>query len=668
MANDIGVDILNSMGASRFDVRLMAQTLAEADVSAKRSIIERNETRYNSKLSGFDLLQQAFNGFKSQVTTITDISNFQKQAATSSDSSVFEASVTGAPANGVYQIEVQSLAKAHTLATQTEYASTNSVIGEGTLTFNVGGSTTDITIDGTNNSLAGIRDAVNNADIGVNATVVNVGTGYKLMFSAAQTGAGNAMDISVTDNDGNNTDAAGLSNLITANMDETVAASDATIVVNGLTVNNSSNNVSGVIDGVTLNLKSADVGSTKTLEIKQDTDGLEEAVSDFVELFNALDEIIDNLGSYETPDEDSEDETLGSLSGDSALRTVKSQIREAMIDAIPGLSGSIQSLGDIGITSELDGTLSLDSSKLSTALANDPKAVGQLFAPSMIASDSQVSFLGSSDDTLEGSYNLEVNTAATQAVVSGAGFAGGNVTIDGTNDTFKVKIDGNETADLKLTQAIYTPEDLAKEIARVINNDSNVSSVGSRVAVEFDGVEYNITSEKYGSASKVELVSGNFLTSGAAGLGVTAETTGQDVQGFLEKDGTLYTFVGQGQDVTINSILDGSPKGLEFRIEGTATGARGTVEFNRGYADKLNNLFDEMMDPDVGIVGNRITTINDRLDDLNEQTEKVDLRYEKLELKYRIQFGTLQSLLSQMDSTRQSLAASLAGLSNNNNS
>ncbi len=660
MANDIGNTILNSLGASRFDVASMSKTLAEADVSAKRANIARSETKFKSELTGFDTLKLAFNSFKTQVATLTDISNFEKKSANSSDGAVIGTTVTGKPSNGLYQIEVQALATAHTLATQTAFSSTNNVVGEGTLNFNVGGATSSITIDATNHSLRGIQDAVNNANIGVNATVVNVGAGYKLMFSATHSGSGNLIDVSTTgDTDGNNTDALGLSRLITANMNETVAAQDSTIVVNGLTIHNSGNNIAGVIQGVTLNLKSADIGKPKTIEITEDTKGLSKGVSDFVQLFNALDSIIKDLGSYEAPKD--KKSVTGKLQGDSTLRTVKSDIRSALIDSIPGLSGSIQSLADIGITTALDGTLKLDQSMLTTALSNNPKAVGKLFAANASASDNLISYTGSTKSTVEGVFNVDVNTVASQALVTGAAIAGTGVTIDGTNNTFKVSIDGNSTLDLVLSSGVYTEDNLAKEMARVINNDSNVATVGGRVAVGYDAVTktFTMNSEKYGSASKIALSSGNFLTSGVSGFSVTAETSGVDVQGSLEKNGAFYTFIGTGQNVRINSILDGSPKGLEFKIEGNITGARGTIDFNRGYADRLSNLFDGFLDKKTGLIGNRVTNIDAHLKEISAQTTKVDARYNRLELKYRLQFGSLQTLLAQMDSTGQSLAASL---------
>lgn len=662
MQSNIGNDILNSMGASAFDVGKMSKTLAEASVASNRLNLERSENKFSSKLSGFDTLKFAFNSFKEQVASLVDMSSFQKKSANSSDTRVIDTSITGKPSNGIYQVEVQSLATSHTLASQTEFSSSSNIVGNGDLSFNVGGSISTITIDDTNNTLTGIQNSVNNAQIGVNATIVNVGTGYKLMFSATNSGANNAIDVSVgTDADGNSTDALGLSRLISANMDQTVAAQDAVVAINGLSVHSSSNNIKDVIGGVTLNLKSAEIGSIKTIEISEDIEGLQETIEGFVELFNALDEIIKDLGSREAPDEDDENAITGNLKGDSTLRIIKADIRQAMIDSVPNLSGSIQSLADIGIISKLDGSLEVDKTKVASALASNPEAVGKLFAANATFSDNLVSFKGSTTDTIEGSYNLTVNSAATKPAIVGGAVAGTGITIDATNNTFKVKVNGAESLDLVINAGLYTEENLAKEMARVINNDTNIATAG-RVSVSYNGGTNNFTmsSEKYGSSSKLELVSGSFLTSTVAGFGVTPETLGQDVQGLLEQNGNVYTFTGSGQDVVINSILDGSPKGLEFSIGGGATGPRGSVEFNRGYADKLGVLFEQFFEKNTGIIGNRVANITDRLAEIEAEKAKVDARYEKVELKYRLQFGALQSILSNMNSTRESLAASLA--------
>lgn len=661
--NSIGNSILNSMGANRFDVSKMSTTLAEADVASVRSNLERTETSFSNRLTGFDTLEFAFNAFKEQMSGLADIAGSQKRTANSSDPNVISATINGQASSGTYQVQVQSLASSHTLATQAEFPSTSSIVGEGSLSFNVGGAVSTITIDATNNSLTGIQNTVNNANIGINATIINVGTGHKLMFSALNSGAAHTISVSVTnDADANNTDALGLSRLASNNMMETVVASDARLIINGLSVTSSSNNIEGVIAGVTLNLRSSDAGNIKTIDIARDTTNLQTGVKDFVELFNALSSIISDLGAHTVPKDAKEDAVTGFLSGDSTLRTVNSAIREVMMATVPGLTGSVQFLADIGITTQLDGTLGLDETKLNAALATNPEAVGKLFAANAVASDNLVSFKGSTANTVEGSFNLQVSVIASKASITGAAVAGTGITIDNTNNTFKIRVDGAESLNLVLNSGAYTKTALAQEIARVINNDTNISAAG-RVSVEYNPANssFMLVSEKYGSSSKLELISGNFLTSAVAGLGVSAETTGQDVQGFLQNSvGDSFGFVGSGQNVIINSILSGAPRGLEFAVAGGITGDRGTIEFNRGYADKLGHIFTQFLDKDNGLIGSRVSNISDRLAEIDKQKDKVDLRFEALEMKYRLQFGALQAMLSHMDATRESLAASLA--------
>ncbi|MBD3820854.1 MAG: flagellar filament capping protein FliD [Thiotrichales bacterium] len=667
--SEIGASILNSLGANKFDVTTITKTLATASVAAQRANLDSQNTKYTTLQSGFDTLKQALEGFSSQISTLTDFANFQQKTITSSDASVIDATVTGAPANATYQVEVQNLATAQTIATQTAYSSAATAIGQGTLSITANGTTTNLTIDSTNDTLTGIRDAVNAAGIGVTASVINVGTGYKLVFSSANTGVSNQFNISVTDSDGNNTDTSGLSQLINANMNQTVAAQDATFVLNGLTINSASNNVSGIVDGVTLNLKGSAIGQTKTLQISSDTSKLDQSISDFVDLYNSLDNIFKTLGSYDKPPTDAsgnpvQGDQTGALKGDPALREIKNQIKQAMVESIPGLSGAIQSFADIGITSNLDGTLSLDKTMLSNALATSPDAVGKLFAANATTTDNLVTYKGSTTDTVEGTYNLTVNVAAAQASITGGATGGGNITIDNTNNTLQVSVDGTSSSTLTLAAGTYTPNDLATAIAGAINNDSAIKAGGSSVSVQYDSTTqaFTINTDKYGSASTLSLDSGTLLTSGVTGLAVTAQVAGQDVQGSLDQNGSYYTFVGKGQDVTINSVLAGSPKGLEFNVDGTQTGARGSITFNRGYADKLTKLFSELNDSSTGLIGTRLSNIQDKLDRVKDEQTKVDDRYNKILARYQAQFGALQALLNQMDNTRQSLSSSLAGL------
>ena len=197
--------------------------------------------------------------------------------------------------------------------------------GSNTFTPNVDKTEQSVTIDASNNSLRGIRDAVNNAEIGVTVSIVDDGSGKRLVFSSDNSGVDNSLEITVSEDPADNDfDNSGLSQLAYdptgslgngRNLSETVAAQDALLEIDGLSITRSSNTVSGVIDGVTLELKSEDVDTTATLTISSDNSVINRKVGDFVGSFNALQSTFKNLTQV-NPDTG----TAGELLGDSFLR------------------------------------------------------------------------------------------------------------------------------------------------------------------------------------------------------------------------------------------------------------------------------------------------------------------------------------------------------------
>jgi flagellar hook-associated protein 2 len=568
---------------------------------------------------------------------------------------------------------VQNLATAQTLATSNTFNALNDVVGEGDLTINVGGVAHTLTIDSSNNTVQGIQQAIQTADIGVTATTVNTGSGYKLMLTSNETGASSQITVSVSgDSVGTDTDNSGLSQLASNNMIETVPAQDATVIVNGLTITSDKNTLDEIIPGVELTLNSADIGKNKRIDIARDTSEISQKVTDFVDLYNSMNDIFKTLASYEKDDPNSEnyDPTKGSLSGSSTLRLIKDEMRAVLQTQVQGLTGSVQSLADVGIKTKLDGGLELDSSALSTAISADPEAVGRLFAASAITTDSLVKFKSSTSDTPEGTYQIDVTTAAEQATFMGTATGNAdNFTItSGSNDTLTLNLNGDDSATLTIAAGNYTGAELAQEIQRVINKDPSFAAKGSKVAVAYDAAndQFTFNSEKYGSASSITFTGGTILSD--LGLVANDSDTGVDVGGTITNSdtGSQYFFTGVGQEVTVSKYAaDDLPKGLVFTVEGSATGNRGTLTFTRGYADKLSQLFDTF-NSDDGLVGSQIKKLNEETKEFEEQKAKIDARYEALELKYRLQFGALQSVLSSMRSTQEYLAATLNPQQNNN--
>jgi flagellar hook-associated protein 2 len=299
-------------------------------------------------------------------------SKFRVFKASSSDEDLLTATASAEAAPGNYQVVVSSqLAQNHKLASST-YADADTAVGTGTLTVSVGSDAFALTIDGTNNTLAGIRDAINDADdnTGVTATIINVTGGSRLVLTATDSGASNGLTVAVSgDGDGNDGDAAGLSNLLwsasgTKNLSQVDAAQDASFTVDGFAATSSSNTVTDVIPGITLNLKAA---GTVTVQVERDTTKITETVQGFADAFNALRKSINDLRA-------------GDLKGDQTLNSIQSGVLSVLNTTPSGITSSYGYLSQVGLSIQKDGTMKVDSSALSDALDHDLSGVVELFA------------------------------------------------------------------------------------------------------------------------------------------------------------------------------------------------------------------------------------------------------------------------------------------------
>jgi len=228
---------------------------------------------------------------------------------------------------------------------------------------------------------AGVRDAINAANKGVSASLINDGTSTRVVITNNQTGAKQSMRISVSDPDGNNTDSSGLSALAYdpaassgsgKNMTQLTAAGDAAFSIDGIALTSSSNTITNVMDGVTLNLTKTNAGSPTTLKVSQDDAAIKSTINSFITAYNALATQLNAMTKY-----DATTETAGILQGDSTARSIQQQLRSTLTTAFG--SGSTSRLADIGITIQTDGTLKLDETRFNTAFTNNRDAVVSLF-------------------------------------------------------------------------------------------------------------------------------------------------------------------------------------------------------------------------------------------------------------------------------------------------
>ncbi|MHC8383792.1 flagellar filament capping protein FliD [Pseudomonas sp. LB3P14] len=364
---------ITSLGVgSGLDLDSILESLEDSKETSLLDPITTQEDSVDAEISAYGTLTSVLTTLQTAVEALADESLYESLTTTLSGSGVTAATTSEAEA-GTYTLEVTQLAQAQSLTTD-GIADKTTALGTGTLTLQVGTEdAVSITLDSSNNTLEGIRDAINAADAGITASIVNDGTDtpYRLVLTSDSTGTESEMTVTYTSTD--STDEA--SSLLgydgsTGNMTETVEALDAELTINGISISSQSNTVEDALEGVTLSLSTT--GSSQTLTIAQDTDAILDAITAFVDAYNDYVTSVDELTSY-----DADADTAGELLGDSTTRRISSQLSSDIYSAIG--SGTYSYLSQLGISLEVDGTLLIDEDALTTALEDDIDAVSEFF-------------------------------------------------------------------------------------------------------------------------------------------------------------------------------------------------------------------------------------------------------------------------------------------------
>lgn len=628
--------------------------------------LDTKEASYQAQLSALGTIKGQLSSLQAAAAKVSDAAAFLAMKTSVADATLFSASAASNAAAGSYSVEVKTLAQAQKLKSGA-FAQTTDAVGTGTLTIQFGtysgGAFTanpdkavkTITIGSGQGTLAGVRDAINAADAGVTATIVNDGTGNRLVLSSKDSGVANALKVTVADDDGNATDAAGLSQLAydastggTANLTETVAAADATLMIDGMAVTKSSNTVTDAIEGVTLNLAKATPGSPTTLTVSRDTAAVKAQVDAFVKAYNDASKMLRDATAYNASTK------KGAIfQGDATVRDLQNQLRNLLNQPLAGAGGGLARLSDIGITFQKDGSLALDSTKLQKVLDDPSKDISTLFAAVGKPTDTLVKYSGAAEGTKAGNYSVNITQAATKGtVVGGVTLAGSTVITAGVNDTLSVTIDGTD-ATITLGAGSYTPDQLAAELQSKINGASAIFNAGAAVTVKQSGGVLSITSDKYGSTSKVAVTGGNAQAT-LLGTPDATNATGKDVAGTI--GGGAAT--GSGQTLT---AIGGDATGLILTVDGSTTGSRGTVNFSRGFAYQLDKLVSRMLATD-GQIAARTDGINRSVKDIDSRRDALNVRLDLVEKRYRAQFTALDTLIANMNQTSAYLTQQLANL------
>jgi flagellar hook-associated protein 2 len=366
--------ITTSGVGSGIDIESLVTKLIAAEGQPATNRINKKEAAWQADLSAYGSLKSALSSFQSAVKSLNDPADFLGRTSTSSNTEVFSATADQTAVPGKYDIQVIQLAES-AKSRSGNFTSADEVVGTGSLAISLGATTFNITVDSENNTLAGLRDAINAAsdNPGLTASIINVDGGSRLVLTSDKLGSANTIGIVATDDDGLPEDTAGLSRLATVNLTTVQAAQDAIINVDSQPVTRDSNTFSDVISGVKFALDSALPGTVESLSIGLDKGSLIKNVNSFVKAYNSLADTMANLSSF-----NADTGAAGTLLGDSALRSVQSKISQTMSSSIAGLG--FGSLVSIGITTNDKGHLEVDSAKLDTVMTADYTAVSQLFS------------------------------------------------------------------------------------------------------------------------------------------------------------------------------------------------------------------------------------------------------------------------------------------------
>ena len=431
---------------------------------------------------------------------------------------------------------------------------------------------------------------------------------------------------------------------------EIVAGTDAQITLDGNTITRSTNQISDVIAGTTISLVGADPNSTITLNITQDTSGIESKISDFVSKYNALMTEITNQFTY-TPSTSSSSSTTTTattppLFGDSTLQSIKWTIRNTILSGVTGVNSTLNTLGLVGINLDQTGQLSINSTKLEGYLQTNFNDVVNVFAAQGSSTNNNLTYIVSGNNTKAGSYQVQITHAATKATTTGIGFSG---TLSGDTNLTLTDSSG-KTAQISLTSGSSM-----SDIVNAINSELANQSMDITASENADG-QLVLSRNSYGSAY-------GFTVANGANLGISDATyTGTDVQGSISESGssTSMTMTGSGQTLTGDSGQD--VDGLVVQYTGTSTGTFGFT-FSRGVGDSLSEILDNMSNSIYGSVTQNEQSIQNHMTSIDKQISDMEERITQDQDTMTQKFVAMETALSQLQAQQSWLTSQLNSLS-----
>jgi len=368
-------------------------TMIEQLIELQRQPIDIKENRqdaYQTKISRYGELSSKLDALKTASEALSTEDNFFSRTAEAGDETILNATASSQAAEGNYTVVVTRLAQAHRIASSSVASETSTVAsGAGNFCFQVGGGdTVTVAVDATT-TLEDLAGAINTETDDVEASVINDGTGYRLVLKGASSGAANA--ITVTEND----TTLGLPTGPVSGGQQLQAAQDAAFSIDGLPMTRTTNTVEGAVSGLSITLKKE---GTSTLSVTNDAGAIQEKIQAFVSAYNEVVSLVADNVAY-----DADSGTASAFTGESTARDIVNRLQSILGNRVSGLSEDLRVLSQIGIKTESDGTLTINETTLSGKLATDLGAVSDLFNATGGVAASMYDYLDEVTDSTSGS-------------------------------------------------------------------------------------------------------------------------------------------------------------------------------------------------------------------------------------------------------------------------
>ena len=510
----MAVDYLSAInqGGSGLNITQIVDSLVEAEQVPQENQIQSKIDAKNTAISAIGEIKSALSKLSTSLTTLTGNTSLKVKSTSSAVSANISDPSTAVEINS--SITVTTLAKGQTLAFE-DYALNTSLVGAGTLLLERGdwssGSfvasatvqSKSLTVLATD-TLESLKDKINALDYGVTASVLGAGDDTYTLVLKSQDGKSNALRITATESP-SGSGLSAIDNSTTNSSKQKLAGTDAAFTVDGISLTRSSNTISDLFTGYTVNLlASTTVNGSDTpanLTGSVDKDAATTNLQSFVTAVNTARTLLNEKTFRGSSTQDA-----GDLSDDPVIKSIQNQLKTLTSSQLSGFGANGVYLSNLGVRTEKDGLLSLNTTVLENELKNNPTSLDAIFNSMYSSSSSLLSVSGgTSSKPVAGSYAFAM-TAYVSGAFTGLISSDTSPQVTVSDNTIQVTVDGIQSGTVTVPAAHYTSEAaLATAIQTAINADSNLTAAGKSVLVSHSNGSYTITSGSIGASSSIAI-------------------------------------------------------------------------------------------------------------------------------------------------------------------